>query len=53
VLIHTNVAPAAPAGESEPEPLRLNAGEMMQVIAFLWALDGPIDTEPRWLEASN
>ena len=51
VLIHYNVAPAAPAGESELEPLRLNAEEMMQVIAFLRALDGPIAAEPRWLQA--
>lgn len=43
--------PAAPAGESELEPLRLNAEEMMQVIAFLRALDGPIAAELQWLQA--
>lgn len=53
VLIHYNVAPAAPAGESELEPLRLNAEVMMQVIAFLRALDGPIAAEPRWLQAPD
>jgi len=53
VLIHYNVAPAAPAGESELEPLRLNAEEMMQVIAFLRALDGPIAAEPQWLQAPD
>ena len=51
VLIHYNVAPDAPAGESELEPLRLNAEEMMQVIAFLRALSGPIAAEPQWLQA--
>ncbi len=51
VLIHYNVAPAAPAGESELEPLGLSAEEMMQVIAFLRALDGPLAAEPRWLQA--
>jgi cytochrome c peroxidase len=51
VLIHYNVAPAAPAGESELEPLRLNTDEMMQLIVFLRALDGPIAAEPRWLQA--
>lgn len=51
VLIHYNSAPPAPVGESELEPLGLNAEEMMQVIAFLRSLDGPIDAEPRWLQA--
>ena len=51
VLIHYNVAPAAPAGVSELEPLRLNETEMLQLIAFLRTLSGPINAEPQWLQA--
>jgi cytochrome c peroxidase len=51
VLIHYNVAPAAPAGESELEPLGLSQEEMMQIIAFLRALSGPIHAETKWLQA--
>lgn len=53
MLIHYNVASAPPAGESELEPLRLNADEMLQLIAFLRTLDVPIAAEPRWLQAPD
>jgi cytochrome c peroxidase len=51
VLHHYNTAPAAPAGHSELEPLKLNEQEIAQIIAFLKTLDGPINAEPRWLAA--
>lgn len=40
VLAHYNNAPAAPAGHSELKPLRLNARELQQLIAFLRSLSG-------------
>jgi cytochrome c peroxidase len=49
VLRHYNTAPAAPAGHSELEPLRLSQVEIAQIIAFLKTLDGPLQAEPRWL----
>jgi cytochrome c peroxidase len=51
VLNHYNTAPAAPAGHSELEPLKLNGQEIAQIIAFLKTLDGPIKADPRWLAA--
>ncbi len=51
VLIHYNVAPAAPAGESELEPLGLNEEEMMQIIAFLKTLSGQVAADAQWLQA--
>jgi cytochrome c peroxidase len=51
VLDHYNTAPAAPAGHSELEPLKLNKQEIAQIIAFLKTLDGPVNAEPRWLSA--
>ncbi|MDP3720183.1 MAG: cytochrome c peroxidase [Acidobacteriota bacterium] len=41
VLDHYNRAPAAPAGHSELQPLRLKARELKQLEAFLHALTGP------------
>lgn len=51
VLIHYNVAPTAPAGESELEPLRLNEEDMMQIIAFLRTLSGPVAADRQWPHA--
>jgi cytochrome c peroxidase len=41
VLDHYNRAPAAPAGHTELEPLRLKPFELHQLEAFLRALSGP------------
>ncbi len=41
VLDHYNRAPAAPAGHSELQPLRLKARELKQLEAFLHSLTGP------------
>ena len=41
VLNHYNRAPAAPAGHTELEPLRLRPGELRQLEAFLRTLSGP------------
>ena len=49
VLNHYNVAPAAPIGHSELEPLHLTEKQMRQIIAFLKTLDSPVNTEPQWL----
>jgi cytochrome c peroxidase len=51
VLNHYNAAPEAPAGHSELEPLNLTEKQIAQIIAFLKTLDGPIDTDSRWLTA--
>jgi cytochrome c peroxidase len=40
VVAHYNHAPAAPAGHSELKPLRLNAREVQQLVAFLRTLSG-------------
>lgn len=42
VLEHYNVAPAAPAGHSELEPLELSERELDQLLAFLHTLSGPL-----------
>lgn len=49
VLIHYNIAPAAPFGHSELEPLHLTQKQIEQIIAFLKTLDSPINAEPKWL----
>lgn len=41
VLDHYNRAPAAPAGQSELEPLGLEPGELRQIEAFLHTLTSP------------
>ena len=41
VLDHYNRAPAAPAGRSELEPLRLTPDELRQLESFLRTLDSP------------
>jgi cytochrome c peroxidase len=51
VLRHYNTAPAAPAGHSELEPLRLSEREAAQLIAFLRTLSGPVAADARWLAA--
>lgn len=51
VLHHYNSAPEAPAGHSELEPLYLSETEIMQLIAFLKTLSGPVNAEPQWLHA--
>jgi len=43
VLDHYNRAPAAASGHTELRPLRLTAGEMRQLEAFLRTLSGPVD----------
>ena len=53
VLNHYNTAPEAPAGHSELEPLNLTEEQIAQIIAFLKALDSPVDAEPQWLMAPN
>jgi cytochrome c peroxidase len=40
VVAHYNTAPAAPAGHTELEPLKLNAAEIRQLTAFLRTLSG-------------
>jgi len=51
VLNHYNTAPEAPAGHSELEPLNLRQKQIEQIIAFLKALDSPINADPQWLQA--
>jgi cytochrome c peroxidase len=51
VLDHYNTAPEAPAGHSELEPLHLSETEIMQLIAFLKTLSGPVNAEPQWLQS--
>src|SRR5215213_1995893 len=53
VLNHYNTAPEAPVGHSELQPLNLTEKQIAQIIAFLKALDGPIDADPKWLIAPN
>jgi cytochrome c peroxidase len=45
VVAHYNHAPAAPSGHSEIKPLGLNARELQQLVAFLRALSGDIETK--------
>ena len=40
VVAHYNQAPAAPGGHTELKPLRLNAKELQQLVAFLRTLSG-------------
>jgi cytochrome c peroxidase len=47
VLAHKNSPPA----ESELKPLGLTANQLFQIEAFLLAVDAPVDSDPRWLEA--
>jgi cytochrome c peroxidase len=47
VLAHYNRAPSAAAGHSELRPLRLKAGELRQLEAFLRTLSGPIVEDGR------
>jgi cytochrome c peroxidase len=51
VLMHYNQAPDSPAGHTELEPLNLTDSEISQIIAFLRALSGGVDADPRWLQA--
>ena len=51
VVAHYNNAPAAPAGQSELKPLKLNAVELRQLTAFLRTLSGGIDAPPELLRA--
>lgn len=51
VLQHYNIAPLAPAGKTELEPLGLTDRQLAQIIAFLKTLDGPVKADPRWLSA--
>src|SRR5215207_923771 len=53
VLNHYNTAPEAPVGHSELQPLNLTEKQIAQIIAFLKALDGPINADPKWLIAPN
>lgn len=47
VVEHYNRAPAAAAGHSELKPLRLSAGEVRDLAAFLGALSSPIVEDSR------
>lgn len=49
VLAHYNRAPAAPAGHSEVQPLRLNGRELQQLAAFLRTLSGGTAAPPELL----
>ena len=51
VVAHYNSAPAAPAGHSEVKPLKLNATERRQLVAFLRTLSGGVSAPPELLEA--
>jgi len=42
VVGHYNQAPAAPAGHTELKPLKLNAEEQRQIVAFLQTLSGGV-----------
>jgi cytochrome c peroxidase len=53
VLEHYNRAPAAPQGHSELKPLGLNDVEIEQLQAFLGALSGPVNAQPKWLKAAS
>ena len=51
VVAHYNNAPAAPAGHTELEPLKLNAAEVRQLTAFLRTLSGGTAAPPELLRA--
>jgi cytochrome c peroxidase len=51
VLAHYNRAPTAQAGHSEIKPLKLTEAEQRQIIAFLHALNSPVNAAPEWLQA--
>tara|TARA_R110002072_G_scaffold269868_2_gene429287 strand:+ start:15822 stop:17105 length:1284 start_codon:yes stop_codon:yes gene_type:complete len=51
VIEHYNAAEIAVIGHNEAKPLRLRAVEKKQLIAFLDALNGPLATASRWLQA--
>jgi cytochrome c peroxidase len=50
VVDHYNRAPESAVGHTELEPLGLSEKEIVQLVAFLRALDGPIDAPPELLE---
>jgi cytochrome c peroxidase len=50
-LQHYNQAPDSPTGHTELEPLNLTEGEIAQLVAFLRALSGGVNADPRWLQA--
>jgi cytochrome c peroxidase len=50
VLDHYNRAPLAMIGHNEAEPLGLAGWEIDRLIAFLHALDAPVDVAAEWLE---
>ncbi len=51
VVAHYNQAPKAPAGHSELKPLKLNAQEVRQLVAFLHTLNGGIQAPEALLRA--
>jgi cytochrome c peroxidase len=51
VLTHYNQPPVSPIGHTELEPLELTQHEMEQIIAFLRALSGGVDTPDALLQA--
>ena len=53
VLDHYNRAPLAMIGHNEAEPLGLADWELDRLIAFLGALDAPVDADPEWLKAPS
>ncbi len=50
VVEHYSVAPPAPLGHSIILPLDFNPQQKEQLVAFLQTLDGPLATDPTWLE---
>jgi cytochrome c peroxidase len=53
VIEHYNNAQLSMIGHNEAKPLGLRAIEKEQLESFLRALNGPIATEPRWLQAPD
>ena len=50
VVDHYNRAPLAMIGHNEAEPLGLSKWELDRLVAFLHALDAPVDAAPEWLQ---
>ena len=51
VLDHYNIAPLAMIGHNEAKPLKLRAGELRQLEAFLHTLSAPPAVDATWLRA--
>jgi len=53
VLKHYNRAPTAPLGRTELKPLKLGAGELRQLEAFLRTLSGDLAGPEKYLRAPD